>query len=89
MAEQSSQAAGETATTEPIRYRPGYTSANIHTSRDGTLVVNYAQWQDQPAFEAMLADPALREHRNAVEGLAAARPRLSAVTSVHHRRTPR
>jgi hypothetical protein len=35
--------------------RPGYVSANIHRSLDGTTVADYAQWQSR-GLEAMLAD---------------------------------
>lgn len=33
---------------------PGFVSANIHKSLDGTRVVNYAQWSSREDFEAML-----------------------------------
>lgn len=34
--------------------QPGYVSANIHKSLDGTTVTNYAQWRTREDFEAML-----------------------------------
>ncbi|MBV9196664.1 MAG: antibiotic biosynthesis monooxygenase [Solirubrobacterales bacterium] len=33
------------ATDDVIRHQPGFISANIHRSLDGTKVVNYAQWE--------------------------------------------
>jgi Antibiotic biosynthesis monooxygenase len=33
------------ATNQVIRHRPGFISANIHASLDGTRVVNHAQWR--------------------------------------------
>ena len=32
---------------EPIRYVPGFVSANFHINLDCTQVVNYAQWQSR------------------------------------------
>ena len=41
---------------------PGFVSANLHKSLDGTRVVNYAQWRSKEAFEAMLENPEAVEH---------------------------
>jgi len=41
--------------TEKVMNRiPGFVSANLHKSLDGTRVVNYAQWRSREDFEAML-----------------------------------
>lgn len=40
------------ATQGTMRNQPGYISANIHKSLDGTWVTNYAQWRSQADFEA-------------------------------------
>jgi quinol monooxygenase YgiN len=40
------------ATQGTMRNQPGYISANIHKSLDGTRVTNYAQWRSQADFEA-------------------------------------
>lgn len=72
------------ATEQVMRHRPGFVSANIHASLDGTRVVNYAQWRSREDFQAMLADPTAREHMNAAGSLASAEPHLYEVTSVHH-----
>ena len=42
------------ATQKVMRKQPGFVSANIHRSLEGTRVTNYAQWQSREAFEAML-----------------------------------
>jgi hypothetical protein len=42
------------ATQAVMRKRPGFVSANIHRSLDGTRVANYAQWRTPEAFEVML-----------------------------------
>jgi Antibiotic biosynthesis monooxygenase len=72
------------ATTQVIRHRPGFISANIHASLDGTRVVNYAQWRTRDDLENMLADPAAGEHMKAITALAAADPHLYKVTATHH-----
>src|SRR3981189_2964576 len=74
------------ATDEVIQPVPGFVSANIHVSTDGTRVVNYAQWESAEAFEAMLADPTAREHMAKAAGLALGfDPHLYTVESVHQR----
>lgn len=72
------------ATEQVMRHRPGFISANIHASIDGTRVVNYAQWRSRDDFLAMLDDPTAHEHVNATGSLATAEPHLYEVTSVHH-----
>jgi quinol monooxygenase YgiN len=74
------------ATDEVMRHVPGFVSANIHVSTDGTRVVNYAQWASAEAFEAMLADPAARDHMSKAADLASGfDPHLYTVESVHER----
>jgi quinol monooxygenase YgiN len=64
------------ATEEVMRTLPGYISANIHRSFDGTRVVNYAQWRSREAFEQMLGNDAARSHMDAARQIATADPRL-------------
>ena len=42
------------ATQAVMSKQPGFVSANIHRSLDGTRVTNYAQWRGREDFEAML-----------------------------------
>jgi quinol monooxygenase YgiN len=72
------------ATEQVMRHRPGFISANIHASLDGTKVVNYAQWRSQDDFEAMLADERAQSHMREAAGLAQFEPNLYRVASVHH-----
>ena len=44
------------------RHLPGFVSASIHRSLDGTRVTNYAQWRSIADFEAMLGAPAAQPH---------------------------
>src|SRR5215217_7294210 len=50
------------ATEVVMKYQPGYVSANIHKSLDGTRVTNYAQWESREAFETMLTDSEANVH---------------------------
>src|SRR5215211_6572054 len=50
------------ATEAVMGERPGYVSANIHRSFDGTRVTNYAQWRSREDFEAMLQNQEAAEH---------------------------
>ena len=45
------------ATEETLRFVPGFVSANLHLSVDGTQVINYAQWQSREAVATAGADP--------------------------------
>ena len=58
------------ATRDVMRGVPGFVSANFHRALDGTRVTNYAQWASRGAFEAMLRDPAAREHMGRAAAIA-------------------
>jgi heme-degrading monooxygenase HmoA len=71
------------ATGEVMNGLPGFVSANIHRSLDGTRVVNYAQWRSREAFEAMLENPEAAAHmRRAAEISENVEPRLYEVSFV-------
>jgi quinol monooxygenase YgiN len=73
------------ATEEVMRGQPGFISANIHRSVDGTRVTNYAQWRSRADFEAMLEDPRARAHMTQAAALAVTfEPVLYTVAAVHH-----
>ena|SRR5271154_490086 len=72
------------ATEEKMRFVPGFISANIHVSTDGTRVVNYAQWQSAEAYKAMFEDPDTRAHMGICAAIATGfEPHLYTVESVH------
>lgn len=58
------------ATKQTMQHFPGFVSANIHTSHDGTRVINYAQWESREHFEAMLERDAAQPHMRRAEELA-------------------
>jgi heme-degrading monooxygenase HmoA len=73
------------ATEEKMQFVPGFISANIHLSSDGTRVVNYAQWQSTEAYQALFEDPGAREHMEVCAAVATSfEPHLYTVESVHH-----
>src|SRR5919108_1366628 len=61
----------EGAAKETMSRLPGFISASIHRSLDGTKVVNYMQWESTAAFEASFQD----------EGAQAQRARIAAVVA--------
>jgi quinol monooxygenase YgiN len=67
------------ATEQTMRHVPGFISASIHKSHDGTKVVNYAQWRSQKDFDAMRQDPKARAHMAAAAALATFEPILCEV----------
>ena len=72
------------ATDDVMRHLPGFISANVHRSLDGTKVVNYAQWETQEAFQAMLGDPEAGPMLRELAEIGTPAPVLCEVVSVHH-----
>ena len=68
------------ATEKTMKRLPGFISANIHRSLDGKRVVNYAQWKDLAAFEAMRKNPEAAPHMKAAAALATFEPILCEVS---------
>jgi quinol monooxygenase YgiN len=46
------------ATKTSVRHEPGFVSATLHRSLDGTKVTMYAQWRSVGEYQAMRANPA-------------------------------
>lgn len=73
------------ATDKVMNKLPGFISANIHVSLDGTKVVNYAQWRSQEDFEAMMQNPDVKPHMAQASELAKSiEPNLYRVAFVDH-----
>jgi quinol monooxygenase YgiN len=62
------------ATEDTMRHLPGFISASIHRSLDGTKVINYAQWRSQADFAALKDNPQARPHMEAAAALARFEP---------------
>jgi heme-degrading monooxygenase HmoA len=70
------------ATDQVMNKLPGFVSANLHRSLDGTRVVNYAQWRSRADFEAMLRNPDAGAHMREIAKIASAEPHLYEVAYV-------
>jgi heme-degrading monooxygenase HmoA len=69
---------------------PGFLSANLHASLDGTRVINYAQWSSEQAYLDALRRPEIRDHVGEAAALADKwDPTLVRVRAIHHRREAR
>ena len=58
------------ATEHVMSKQPGFISARLHRSLDGTHVVNYARWRDRAAFEAIFSNPDAVRHMRAIREIA-------------------
>ena len=58
------------ATQTTMQHVPGFVSASIHKSADGTRVANYAQWRRAEDFHQMLKNPKALEHMKPIQELA-------------------
>jgi quinol monooxygenase YgiN len=58
------------ATDTTMRHQPGFVSAAIHKSLDGTHVVNYAQWRSAADWDAMRQNASAQEHMQAAYAMA-------------------
>ena len=59
-----------------IRHRPGFISARVLASNDGTRVVNHAEWRDLEDIKATLADPAVQSLARRLAQLGTASPHV-------------
>jgi heme-degrading monooxygenase HmoA len=75
--------AWQRGTDDLMRYLPGFISANIHRSLDGTRVINYAQWESREAFQATLGNPEVAAYFSELAQIGTPAPVLTEVVSVH------
>jgi quinol monooxygenase YgiN len=78
----------EDATERVMQHIPGFISANLHKSLDGTKVTNYAQWQSKDALQAMLQNPRALGHMQEIEALASREGAIYEVAHVMHPSQP-
>jgi quinol monooxygenase YgiN len=72
------------ATEETMAKLPGFISANIHASLDGTRVTNYAQWRSVEDFRAIFKNPDALAHMPAISAIAESDPVLYDVRYMRH-----
>jgi quinol monooxygenase YgiN len=58
------------ATDVAMRHLPGFISANIHRSLDGTKVANYAQWRSVEDYQAIFKNPTVLPHMQQAAAIA-------------------
>jgi heme-degrading monooxygenase HmoA len=73
----------ERAAVEVMAPQPGFISATLHRSLDGSRVANYARWRSREDFEAIARDPDVRAHMGRVGAIADFDPVLYEVVSTH------
>jgi quinol monooxygenase YgiN len=71
-------------TEKVMQHRPGFVSVNLLASKDGTRVVNYAQWRSRDDVKSTMADPEVQGYARRAAELAQATPHVYSVVSVHH-----
>lgn len=72
------------ATEAVMRHQPGFVSVNIHSSFDGSRVVNYAQWASKEDFERLMKNPEAQAQMKKFAAMArSVAPALYRVSSVH------
>jgi len=76
--------AWQRGTDDLMRHLPGFISANIHRSLDGTKVINYAQWETADAFTASLRNPDVIAYFSELGQNGTPAPALAEVVYVHH-----
>ncbi len=63
-------------TDEVMRSLPGFLSASIHRGLDGKHVANYAQWESEASWKAMVRDPRVQARMAPVVAIATFQPHL-------------
>jgi quinol monooxygenase YgiN len=62
------------ATQASVCQAPGFISARLHRSIDGTKVAMYAEWQSRSAYNAMREDPRSRPYLERALAIASFEP---------------
>lgn len=70
-------------TDEVTRHLPGFRSAEFHKSLDGRRVANYARWDDQDSWRAMVRHPEILRRMEAVLRIATFQPHLYTPATRH------
>lgn len=70
-------------TEEVTRHLPGFRSAEFHRSLDGRHVANYARWESQESWRAMVRHPEVLKRMDAILRIATFQPHLYLPASNH------
>lgn len=77
------------ATEASVRHAPGFISARLHRSLDGTKVAMYAQWESHEAYQAMRANPGSRPYLERALAIATFEPGMYEVVKTFLPTAPR
>lgn len=72
-------------TRDVVRHLPGFVSATVHRGLDGESVANYAQWESEAAWRAMVRHNRVRDRMGPIVAIATFQPRLYELASFHER----
>jgi quinol monooxygenase YgiN len=75
------------ATEASVTQAPGFVSASLHRSLDGTKVTMYAQWRSAEDYEAMREDPAPLPYLREALTIAKFEPAMYVVVETYIART--
>ncbi|MQA86011.1 MAG: antibiotic biosynthesis monooxygenase [Streptosporangiales bacterium] len=75
------------ATEDVMSKQPGYLSARIHRSLDGSKVAVYAQWRSREDFEGLANNPDAAAHMRRARALATFEPVLYEAVFTHRTTT--
>ena len=70
------------ATQSSVRHAPGFISASLHRSLDGTKVTMYAQWRTVADYQAMRENPALMPYLQQALAIAKFDPGMYEVVAI-------
>jgi heme-degrading monooxygenase HmoA len=70
-------------TEEVTRHLPGFASASVHRGLDGRHVANYAQWESEAAWRAMVRHPKVQGRMAQIVAIATFQPHLYELASTH------
>jgi quinol monooxygenase YgiN len=77
------------ATGASVRHAPGFISAKLQRSLDGTKVTMYAQWESRDAYEAMRHVPGPRPYLERALAIATFEPGMYSVVQIFLPEAPR
>jgi ribosome-associated toxin RatA of RatAB toxin-antitoxin module/heme-degrading monooxygenase HmoA len=64
------------ASTQTMRYQPGFLSARVYRGVSGTYVANCVEWRSQEDFTRMWRQPQVQQHVADVHGVAKGNPQI-------------
>jgi quinol monooxygenase YgiN len=77
------------ATEASVRHAPGFVSARLHRSIDGTKVTMYAQWENMEAYQAMRQDPSPKRYFERALSIAKFEPGIYEVVETYLPNVPK